>query len=79
MLGSSQPQEAKYIINTKGEVLTFEEDSFKPQLTLYFKNCQDCVYVVDSMCTKVMIESCHNTKITFTKKDYYKYDGNLEM
>jgi len=68
MMGSSQTQEAKYVLNTKGEVVTFEDDSFKPQVTLYFKNCQDCTYVVNSMCTKVMIESCVNTKITFDKK-----------
>lgn len=38
-----------------GEVFTLVEDTYKPEATLYFKNCQDCEYVVDSMCTKILI------------------------
>lgn len=67
-MGNNKPQEGHFVLNRKGEVLTLVEDTYKPQVTLYFKNCHDCNYVVDSMCTKIMIESCKNTKFTFNKK-----------
>jgi len=58
-----------------------EESTVKPQATIFFKNCEDCEYVVDAMCTKVLIEGCHNTKIILKQKivtstvDIYKSDN----
>lgn len=69
MMGSNKSQDAKYIVgsrlmvstnvymqlNTNKEVLTLGEDSHKGSATIYFKGCRDCEYVVDSLCTKIMI------------------------
>jgi len=55
-------------LNETGQKTTFEEDSFPPTATLYFKNCNDCEYVVDSMSTKILFEGCSNVKVTFNKK-----------
>jgi len=68
MIGNPKEQTAKYIIGKKGEKETLGEDSHKPQATIYFKNCSDCEYIVDSLCTKILIEGCSNCTITFNKK-----------
>jgi len=68
MMGGSKVQDAHYVVGKSKENHTFVEDSFKPQATLYIKNCQDCEYVIDSMCTKIFIEGCQNTKVTLNHK-----------
>jgi len=68
MMGGAKQQEAKYVLNTKGERKTLGEDHHKPQATLYFKGCDDCEYIVDAMCTKVYIEGCKSIKVTLNNK-----------
>jgi len=66
MTGNPKAQQTKLIHAQKDakEVV----DSHDPQSTLYFKNCENCEYTIESLCTKVLVESCHNCKITFNKK-----------
>jgi len=68
MFGNPKAQAAKYCLNEKGKKEVFADGAFMPQATVVFKNCEDCEYIVDTMCTKVLIESCHNTKIVLNQK-----------
>jgi len=56
------------VLNETGQTTTFEEESIAAAATLYFKNCQDGVYTVDTMVTKVLFEGCKNIKVYFKKK-----------
>jgi hypothetical protein len=66
--GNPKEQAGKYILGKRGVKETFGEGSHDPQATVYFKNCHDCEFVVDAMCTKVLIEDCHGCTITLNKK-----------
>jgi hypothetical protein len=66
--GNPKEQAAKYILGKRGVKETFGEESHTPQATVYFKSCHDCDFVLDAMCTKVLIEDCHNCKITLNQK-----------
>jgi len=66
--GNPKEQAAKYILGKRGLKETFGEGSHEPQATVYFKNCHDCDFILDAMCTKVLIEDCHNCKITLNQK-----------
>jgi len=66
MLGNPKPQATK-LIHAQKEIKEIL-DSHDPQATIYFKNCENCEFTIESLCTKVLIESCHNCKITFNKK-----------
>jgi len=66
--GNAKEQAAKYILGKRGLKETFGEGSHEPQATVYFKNCHDCEFILDAMCTKVLIEDCHNCKITLNQK-----------
>eukprot|EP01089_Gocevia_fonbrunei_P018282 TRINITY_DN6147_c0_g1_i1.p1 TRINITY_DN6147_c0_g1~~TRINITY_DN6147_c0_g1_i1.p1 ORF type:complete len:263 (+),score=56.12 TRINITY_DN6147_c0_g1_i1:328-1116(+) len=63
-LGNAKEQALCFINNTKGVKETLGADRLKDSETLYFKFCDDCEYIVDAKCTKILIESCKNTKIT---------------
>jgi len=67
-LGNPKEQAAKYILGKRGVKERLGEDSHQPQATVYFKNCHDCEFVLDAMCTKVLIEDCHNCTVTFNEK-----------
>jgi len=60
-------QETKYYLNEKGVKTTITKETFKKNTTLYFKGCSDCEYTVDvqTMCTKVLIEGCSDSKFIF--------------
>lgn len=81
MMGNGKQQMAKYCLNQKGIKETLDESTVKPQATVFFKNCDDCEYVLDARCTKVLIDGCHNTKIILKQKiitstvDIYKSDN----
>jgi len=86
MFGNGKQQAAKYCLNQKGKKETLNDTSVLPQATVFFKNCHDCEYTLDAMCTKVLIESCHNTTIVFKQKiitsiiEIYKTDNfNLDI
>jgi len=68
MLGNPKEQVAKYLINEKGKKEILGEEQVNSQATIYFKNCHDCEYTVDALCTKIMIEGCTNTKVILNKK-----------
>jgi len=81
MMGNAKKQDAKICIGEKGKKETLDDTTVKPQATVFFKNCEDCEYILDAMCTKVLIEGCHNTKIILKQKivtstvDIYKSDN----
>eukprot|EP01117_Protostelium_nocturnum_P009610 TRINITY_DN342_c0_g1_i1.p1 TRINITY_DN342_c0_g1~~TRINITY_DN342_c0_g1_i1.p1 ORF type:complete len:260 (+),score=95.73 TRINITY_DN342_c0_g1_i1:242-1021(+) len=67
-LGNAQNQQATYVLNETNEKRTYQDGAFLPTSTLYFKNCNNCEYIIDSMSTKVLIESCNNVSITINQK-----------
>jgi len=67
MLGNPKEQKAEYVLNQKGQK-GVKMESHSPQATIYFKGCDDCEFFVESLCTKVLIESCNNCTVTFNKK-----------
>ncbi|PRP87338.1 hypothetical protein PROFUN_01600 [Planoprotostelium fungivorum] len=67
-LGNAQSQQAKYVLNETGKTETFGEEAIDARATLYFKNCSDGEYIVDTMTTKVLLEGCNNIKVVFKKK-----------
>jgi len=81
MMGNGKQQAAKYYLNEKGKKEVLDDSTIIPQATVFFKNCEDCEFVLDAMCTKVLIEGCHNTKIILKQKvvtstvDVYKCDN----
>eukprot|EP01114_Cavostelium_apophysatum_P021498 TRINITY_DN751_c0_g3_i2.p1 TRINITY_DN751_c0_g3~~TRINITY_DN751_c0_g3_i2.p1 ORF type:complete len:272 (+),score=81.59 TRINITY_DN751_c0_g3_i2:183-998(+) len=66
MLGAPKSQEAVYIGNEKNEKKAL--NSHPPQATIYFINCHDSEYHVDSLSTKILIEKCTNCKFYFNAK-----------
>ena len=39
-----------------------------PRSTLVFANCNECTFVIDSLCTKVFVQSCNDFSVTFNAK-----------
>jgi len=54
--------DAKFILNQIGKKEIFNKDNLRVESTLYFKDCKDCEFIIDSKCCKVLIESCSNIK-----------------
>jgi hypothetical protein len=61
--GSGKQQEAKYVVGEKGQTQLISRDNMKQEATLFIKNCEDCEYTVTGRCTKILIDSCKNTKV----------------
>jgi len=40
------------------------DDGLEQKSTIFFKNCKNGNYTIDSQCTKILIEGCENTVIT---------------
>eukprot|EP01088_Endostelium_zonatum_P004540 TRINITY_DN1582_c0_g1_i1.p1 TRINITY_DN1582_c0_g1~~TRINITY_DN1582_c0_g1_i1.p1 ORF type:complete len:376 (+),score=119.31 TRINITY_DN1582_c0_g1_i1:206-1333(+) len=59
-------QETKLIKDQKGKTATLNPEFLTDHATVYFKDCEDCNFTVISKCTKVLIERCKNTTVTFT-------------
>jgi hypothetical protein len=57
--------ETKFLLNQKNQKLTLTPESLKRTETLYIKGCSNVDYTVEARCTKVLIESCNNVKVTF--------------
>jgi len=68
MLGGGKNQAAKFIVGTKDQTEILGEESFKTNSTVLFKDCINCNYTVNQMCTKILIDGCHNTTITVNEK-----------
>eukprot|EP01098_Paradermamoeba_levis_P003139 TRINITY_DN1462_c0_g1_i1.p1 TRINITY_DN1462_c0_g1~~TRINITY_DN1462_c0_g1_i1.p1 ORF type:complete len:464 (-),score=154.58 TRINITY_DN1462_c0_g1_i1:24-1415(-) len=58
-------EDGKFIINKKSEKIHLAEDAFEKHKTLYLKNLEDCVCIIDAVCTKIFVESCKKCKFTF--------------
>jgi hypothetical protein len=54
----------KFVLNQRDQKIALTPESLKRQETLYLKNCHNSVINIEARCTKVLIESCHNLKIT---------------
>jgi hypothetical protein len=55
-------QEAHYLLGEKDVRSTI--DINKEKATIFFKDCVDSEYVIESTCARILIEDCHNCKIT---------------
>jgi len=58
----------KYIRGQNNVTATLNPEFLTDHATIYFKECTDCNFTVFSKCTKVLIEKCKNTSVTFTGK-----------
>jgi len=67
-MGNPKQQEAKYFMNEKDQKIIIEQEGVKYQATLFFKNCKDCDYTINALCTKILIDGCTNTRIVFNGK-----------
>jgi len=63
-----QGQEMKNIKGLNNITATLNPEFLTDHATIYFKECVDCHFTVVSRCTKVLIEKCRNTTLTFTGK-----------
>lgn len=68
MFGNGKQQAAKYVVGEKGVKTRMDESSLKSDATLVFKGCEDGEYIIDTYCTKILIDNCHNTKVIFNGK-----------
>jgi hypothetical protein len=66
--GFNAKQQSKLIHSLKNETKTLAKADLSPNDTLYFKQCSDCEFVVDAMCTKIFIEGCQNLKIKVNER-----------
>jgi len=74
-LGNVKQQIVKLVTGKKGETKTFEsedmgDESFSAKGTVYFKNCEECEYVLNAPSVKVLIEACN--KCAFTLNGHIK-------
>eukprot|EP01114_Cavostelium_apophysatum_P021497 TRINITY_DN751_c0_g3_i1.p1 TRINITY_DN751_c0_g3~~TRINITY_DN751_c0_g3_i1.p1 ORF type:complete len:165 (+),score=19.44 TRINITY_DN751_c0_g3_i1:40-534(+) len=78
MLGAPKSQEAVYIGNEKNEKKAL--NSHPPQATIYFINCHDSEYHVDSLSTKILIGlEVHELQILLQRQDCYQSFGRLQV
>eukprot|EP00730_Choanoeca_flexa_P019510 TRINITY_DN9534_c0_g1_i1.p1 TRINITY_DN9534_c0_g1~~TRINITY_DN9534_c0_g1_i1.p1 ORF type:complete len:345 (+),score=99.96 TRINITY_DN9534_c0_g1_i1:97-1131(+) len=68
MLGAAKSKDSKVFANLKGENITVAAGDIDPRSTLVFANCNDCTFVIDSLCTKVFVQSCASLNLTFNAK-----------
>lgn len=68
MMGSNKQQDAKFVLNEENQTKVLDENSHPGSATIYIKGCKDSHYTIDSLCTKVLVESCTNVKVTLNKK-----------
>lgn len=58
-------QDSKFVLLQKDKTVRFEPDSIAMTAVVYFKANRNCNFTVDSRCTKVFIEDCHDCTFTF--------------
>eukprot|EP01087_Luapelamoeba_hula_P008893 TRINITY_DN2263_c0_g1_i3.p1 TRINITY_DN2263_c0_g1~~TRINITY_DN2263_c0_g1_i3.p1 ORF type:complete len:310 (-),score=84.73 TRINITY_DN2263_c0_g1_i3:25-954(-) len=63
-LGAGKSKETKLLTGLKGQTQTLSETDLESLPTLFFKNCEDCVFVVDGSSVKFLVEGCKRCKIT---------------
>jgi len=64
-LGNVKKQSATVVAGRKQERAIFDDKFMKPDATLYIGNCENCDFVINTVFTKVLVESCKNTRVTF--------------
>lgn len=80
MLGMAKAKGAHTISGMRGARSAIDT-GVSASAMLIFANCHDCDYVVNVPCTKILIQDCANTRITFNGKiltnsvDIYKAHG----
>ncbi|KAL6047362.1 DUF1186 domain-containing protein [Balamuthia mandrillaris] len=65
--GNPKPTEAKYLLGQVGQTETLTKQELNAKATLYFKNCKDCHYTINSRCVKVLIEGCENCTVQLNR------------
>jgi len=68
MLGNGKEQSVSYIFEKVGEKGVLGEGSYKITDTVYFKDCKDCEWTLNEVCTKLFFENCVNCKVTINQK-----------
>merc|ERR1712093_729262 len=68
-LGSgNRKNPVKLLANLENQKLMFAENAFEPNCVLYIRNCRGCEWTVLTHAAKVMIEGCHDCRITLHGK-----------
>lgn len=62
-LGNAKEQEIYPVTGKKGETILVNQETLKPEHTLFIKGCEDSTIEIRGRCTKVMIEGCKKVKI----------------
>ena len=63
--GQGHKPDSKFVLMQQDKIVTFEPESFSINAVLYFKACRNCVFTIESRCTKVFVEDCHNCTFHF--------------
>ena len=78
--------EAKFIFGEVGQKIHLESESLDKKTTIFISNCRDCEIIVDTICTKIMVQGCSNTKLicngvvlTNSVEIWDCVDGQLEV
>ncbi|CAG8772357.1 8158_t:CDS:2 [Dentiscutata erythropus] len=58
----------KFFMNKSSHVERLDSSSISSNSTIFLSHCDDVEYVVDSACTKIMIEECKNLSLTANEK-----------
>ncbi|CAG8472068.1 10567_t:CDS:2 [Ambispora gerdemannii] len=61
-------QRRKFIVNESNKVTQFGKETISSTSTVFLRDCNDCEYIIDGTCTKVMIENCNNLVLKANKK-----------
>ncbi|KAL6052749.1 hypothetical protein QOT17_018383 [Balamuthia mandrillaris] len=62
-LGSAKEKDLKLVKGQKGVKETIPKGAVAGRGSVYFENCKDCEYIVNSISVKVLIEKCENCTI----------------
>ncbi|CAG8712507.1 16769_t:CDS:2, partial [Cetraspora pellucida] len=58
----------KFFTNKTSVVERLDSSSISSSSTVFLSHCEDIAYIVDSACTKIMIEECKNLSLTANDK-----------
>ncbi|KAF0438328.1 fog: tpr repeat [Gigaspora margarita] len=58
----------KFFMNKSSHVERLDSSSISSNSTVFLSHCEDVEYVVDTACTKIMIEECKNLFLTVNDK-----------
>ncbi|CAG8541768.1 1616_t:CDS:2 [Funneliformis mosseae] len=71
----------QFFEHESSQVKYLDDTSISSNSTIFLRLCEDMEYVVNSVCTKIMIENCKNLKLTVNEKiltsiiEVWKSDG----